>query len=169
MVNFLYQFARVPLHFLWRSTIDWLLIPLSGIVIPIFVWTRSEATTALRVFQIWYCGGDLCLSTGAESSALVKIFCILHGWGRVFAKPDLFLYYLYRFLSLLVWENLISFTKTHGGFCLCPKPKFLPSCILWAHITVSASEMHLPATLIIQGTMHVKAVIWQEQVCEHCE
>jgi hypothetical protein len=164
-----YQFARVALHFLWRSTIDCLLIALCGIVMPMFVWTRSEATTALRVFQIWYCGGDLCLSTGGEWSALVKIFGILHGWGRVFAKPDLFPHYLYRFLSLLVYENLISFTNTLGGFCLCPKPKFLPSSVLRAHITVSASEMHLPATLIIQGTMYVKPVIWQEEVCEHCE
>jgi hypothetical protein len=59
---------------------------------PIFVWTRSEATTALTVFHIWYCGGDLCLCTHAESSALVEFFCILHGWGRVFAEPDLFPY-----------------------------------------------------------------------------
>jgi hypothetical protein len=103
MMNFCYQFARVALCFLWRSTIDCLLIALSGIVMPIFVWTRSEATTALTVFHIWYYGGDPCLCTRAESSALVKIFCILHGWGRVFVEPDLFRYYLYSFfLSLLV-------------------------------------------------------------------
>jgi hypothetical protein len=102
MVNFFYHFSRVALHFLWRRycrlpthcTVD--------IVMPRLVWTRTEATTALREFQIWYCGGDLCLPTGAESCALVKIFCILHGWGRVFAKPDLFPYHLYHVLSLLV-------------------------------------------------------------------
>jgi hypothetical protein len=54
MMNFCYQFARVALHFLWRSTIDCLLIALSGIVMPIIVWTRSEATTAaLTVIHIW--------------------------------------------------------------------------------------------------------------------
>ncbi len=115
----------------------------------------DKVTTTLTVFQIWYCGVDLCLSRCSESSALLKIFCFIHAWGRALCRARSLSISSIQFFVTASIGILISFTRTHGNFCLWVLcfAKFLPSCTVQANITVSASEINLLSTLIVLGTV----------------